>query len=43
MIQGGTAPNIIADKVELTGMMRNVTAETRQVLAERRKISFPHR
>jgi len=37
MIQGGTAPNIIADKVELTGMMRNVTAETRQVLAERLK------
>ena len=37
MIQGGTAPNIIADKVELTGMMRNVTAETRQILAERLK------
>ena len=32
MIQGGVAPNIIADRVELTGMMRNVTNQTRKVL-----------
>lgn len=28
-IKGGTAPNIISDQVELVGMMRNTTKETR--------------
>ena len=35
IIQGGTAPNIIAGDVEMTGMMRNVTDETRQILKTR--------
>lgn len=36
VIRGGTAPNIVADRVEMVGMMRNVTDETRQIL--RRKL-----
>lgn len=32
MINGGTAPNIIPDLVEMTGMMRNVTSSTREIL-----------
>lgn len=35
MIQGGTAPNIIADRVELTGMMRNIKADTREILRDK--------
>ncbi len=35
MIQGGTAPNIIADRVELTGMMRNIKSDTRQILRDK--------
>lgn len=31
-INGGTAPNIIPDRVELVGMMRNVTDKTREIL-----------
>ncbi len=34
-IKGGTAPNIVAGEVEMVGMMRNVTDETRQVLRRR--------
>ena len=34
-INGGTAPNIIPDRVEMVGMMRNVTDETRQILREK--------
>ena len=34
-IKGGTAPNIVASEVEMVGMMRNVTNETRQVLRQR--------
>lgn len=34
-IEGGTAPNIIADRVELVGMMRNITAKTREILRKR--------
>lgn len=34
-IQGGTAPNIICDSVEMEGMMRNVGRQTRQKLRRR--------
>jgi len=34
MISGGTAPNIIADRVEITGTARSLTAEVREGLAE---------
>ena len=34
-IQGGTSPSIIAGEVVLTGMMRNVKEETRQILRQR--------
>jgi len=36
-IQGGVAPNIVPDHVEMCGMMRNITAQTREIL--RGKIS----
>lgn len=31
-IQGGVAPNIVPDHVEMCGMMRNITAQTREIL-----------
>ncbi|HWP51907.1 MAG TPA: M20 family metallopeptidase [Clostridia bacterium] len=34
-INGGTAPNIIPDCVEMVGMMRNVTDETREILRDK--------
>lgn len=34
-IQGGTAPGIIPDRVEMVGMMRNVTGETRAVMRKK--------
>lgn len=34
-IQGGTAPNIVPDYVEMCGMMRNITAQTRQILRDK--------
>ncbi len=36
-IEGGTAPNIVPDRVHLTGMMRNVKAHTRDALIEKLK------
>lgn len=35
VIKGGHAPNVIADSVELNGMMRNETPEARAVMLER--------
>lgn len=34
-IKGGTAPNVIADTVELNGMFRNATKEARDVMFQR--------
>lgn len=35
VIKGGNAPNVIADFVELNGMMRNETAQSREVMFKR--------
>lgn len=35
VIKGGTAPNVIADTVELNGMMRNATKEARETMFKR--------
>lgn len=37
LISGGSAPNVIADQVELRGMMRNIRPEDREVMTERIK------
>lgn len=34
-INGGTAPNIVPDQVEMVGMMRNVTDDTRRILRDK--------
>ncbi len=34
-LNGGTAPNIIANEAELVGMMRNITAEARSILIDK--------
>ncbi|MEA4934642.1 MAG: M20 family metallopeptidase [Lawsonibacter sp.] len=34
-IQGGVAPNVVPDQVEMCGMMRNITAQTREILREK--------
>lgn len=35
VIKGGSAPNVIADTVELNGMMRNATREARDIMFKR--------